>query len=234
MIAAHTIDAIRRQTDLPALVREYGVELRQRHGYQVGWCPWCEKPRTPALYVYADHSFCHRCSTYASAFDWVMRMEQVRFADAAEILASRAGIALNGKPLPRIANYADQEDRAMYPWWVRQRQKEARTWLDQLLIDGPPTDNETFSFAASVGRIAAHVPDLQEFKCLVTVADRKAWRGGVAEDKAIGEVLTALVMAAGPLATPRERLDPADWILKYCWDGDVANAERYASAGCVV
>jgi DNA primase len=96
---------IKRETDLPALVRESGVELA-RHGKDwLGLCPW-HRDRDPSLVVSPDKGLWQcmgACRTGGSALDWVMKSRGVGFREAAELLQRRLGTAPIEAPSPAAA-----------------------------------------------------------------------------------------------------------------------------------
>jgi DNA primase catalytic core len=91
---------IKRETDLLALVRESGVELR-RHGKDwLGLCP-LHRDREPSLVVSPERGLWHclgACQAGGSAVDWVMRTRGVGFLEAALELRRRLGEVSNGSP----------------------------------------------------------------------------------------------------------------------------------------
>lgn len=183
LIPPQTIEAVRRATDLPALLREDGIDLRRQAGRYIAWCPFCVKPRTPAFTVYHDNYFCFRCQAHGGAIDWLKSMHTMRFADAVRTLADRAGIALTDKPVSRAQVAVDTEDRACAAWWWQERWDVVRAQLDAAIDPDP-------EFADVCGRLLRGIEvmsgadKLQQFRREVTSSERRAWREMVAWDKA--------------------------------------------------
>jgi DNA primase catalytic core len=82
------------RTDLAALVGQY-VALRKRGRDLVGLCPF-HAEKTPSLHVHPDRGFfkCFGCGKGGDAIRFVMELENLRFPDAARVLAKRAGVEL--------------------------------------------------------------------------------------------------------------------------------------------
>lgn len=206
MIPAHTISAIRSHTDLPSLVREYGVDLKRASGGYVGKCPF-HSEATASFRVHSKGarrgSFkCFGCQASGSSIDFLMRIENWSFPRAAKVLALRAGIEIaDTPPISRVERLSDTEDAAMHVWWLRKRQEAARALLDVALADGPPGNREDYDWARCLGRLSRAVVDLQEFKCLVTVAERREWLGEVAEAARFDEAWLSLARHC-PLGSP--------------------------------
>jgi len=86
------LERIKRETDLAALVRARGVELKPHGKDLIGLCPFHDDHQ-PSLVVTPSRGLWHclgACSTGGSVIDWVMRAEGVSFRHAVELL--RAGV----------------------------------------------------------------------------------------------------------------------------------------------
>ncbi len=87
------LERVKRDTDLVALVRAGGVELR-RHGRDwLGLCPFHED-REPSLVITPSKGLWHclgACDAGGSVIDWVMRREGVSFRHAVERLLAAEG-----------------------------------------------------------------------------------------------------------------------------------------------
>lgn len=196
MIPQATLDRIIAATDLAAIVQSEGRDLRQRPGYKVGWCPWCQNPRTPALYVYRDHAFCWRCRGYSSVLDWVMRTQGLPFKEAVHYLADRAGISVAGATQTRVQRAAAAEDAEISPWWWKRHIAAVRHCLDRAMADGD------FEFAESCGNflrsITAMPPagKLRFFTFHSTAAERKEYRIERQEDAGYRDLILSILEAA--------------------------------------
>lgn len=88
-------DRIKQATDIVEWIGR-DLELRRRGNKYFGLCPWHDDNR-PSFEVNQDkQSFiCRVCDIRGDVFDYVMLREGVEFRGAMEILAERAGIAIN-------------------------------------------------------------------------------------------------------------------------------------------
>ncbi|MDI7226982.1 CHC2 zinc finger domain-containing protein, partial [Leptospira santarosai] len=87
-IPKEEITRLKTETDLLALVRSYGIELR-KHGLNwVGRCPFHED-KTPSFIVTPTKHLWHcmgACKAGGSAIDFVMKKEGLGFQEAVELL----------------------------------------------------------------------------------------------------------------------------------------------------
>ncbi len=199
-LSQETIDQVRHSVDLPDLIKSCGTRLRRQSRQHVGWCPFCVKPRTPAFAVYHDRWYCFRCHSTGSAIDWMMATQGMRFTEAVEYLADRAGISVHAcKPATRLQRNQDAEDSACAEWWWQERRNEVRAQLDCLVDAEPPaiaitwTDDgvcavtpapvsDDYATATCLGRILRWmegltvVEKMQVFREKVRTEDRERWR----------------------------------------------------------
>jgi len=82
------------RTDLAALIGQY-VSLHKRGRDLVGLCPF-HGEKTPSFHVHPDRGFfkCFGCGKGGDAIRFMMELENLRFPDAARMLAKRAGVEL--------------------------------------------------------------------------------------------------------------------------------------------
>lgn len=87
-------EQVRQATDIVELVGSYVQLRRQGHGF-VGLCPWHDD-RRPSFQVNPERqSFkCWVCDIGGDVFSFMMRVENLEFREALEMLAERAGIPL--------------------------------------------------------------------------------------------------------------------------------------------
>ena len=120
-------EEIRDAIDIVDLVERY-VTLRRQGANFVGKCPWHDDTR-PSLQVNATRQTfkCWVCNIGGDVFSFVMKIENVDFKEAIQILAEMAGIELRkpkprgkiaGKPAPRLAG--PQQARGVGPAHVDQ------------------------------------------------------------------------------------------------------------------
>ncbi|RIL04715.1 DNA primase, partial [bacterium] len=108
-----TIDDVRDRIDIVEVVGEY-VALKRAGRIYRGLCPFHDE-RTPSFVVYPDSGNWRcfgACATGGNAFDFVMRVENIDFRAALEILARRAGVVL-APPSPAAAKRESERDRML-------------------------------------------------------------------------------------------------------------------------
>ncbi len=98
-------DLVRQGVDIVELIGA-SVQLRRQGRHFVGLCPWHDDTR-PSLQVNPDRQTfrCWVCDIGGDVFTFVMRTEGVEFREALEMLAERAGVAL--EPDRRAAGAPD-------------------------------------------------------------------------------------------------------------------------------
>ena len=81
------LERLKRETDLAALVRARGVELRPHGGgHLAGRCPFHDD-KTPSLVITPKKNLWHclgACNMGGTAIDWVMKAEGISFRHAVE------------------------------------------------------------------------------------------------------------------------------------------------------
>jgi DNA primase len=82
------------RTDLAALIGQY-VSLHKRGRDLVGLCPF-HGEKTPSFHVHPDRGFfkCFGCGKGGDAIRFMMELENLKFPDAARMLAKRAGVEI--------------------------------------------------------------------------------------------------------------------------------------------
>ncbi len=116
MIGQDTLDRIRRETDLVALIGE-SIKLVRRGRSFVGLCPF-HKEKTGSFHVNPERGFyhCFGCHASGDALKFVQETEGLDFTEAVRRLAERAGIEVN-------FNISEHD---------RRQQQEARRRSDEL------------------------------------------------------------------------------------------------------
>lgn len=92
------IDEIKRSINILDVIGDY-VELhRAGKGYKA-LCPF-HVEKTPSFYVMPDRQFyhCFGCGKGGDVISFVMDMEGLKFTEAVELLAKRAGIVIKSAP----------------------------------------------------------------------------------------------------------------------------------------
>jgi DNA primase len=90
------LDAIKRSTDLCAVVREQGIALTRRGRTYFGLCPFHQE-QTASFAVSRDAGLfhCFGCGAGGDVIRFVERTQQVSFPEAVRRLARRAGLPIN-------------------------------------------------------------------------------------------------------------------------------------------
>ena len=105
-------EQVRQATDIVDLVGKY-IQLRRQGRNYVGLCPWHDDTK-PSLQVNPERqSFkCWVCDDGGDVFSFIMKMENVDFREALEILADQAGISLQPlrRPQPSPGPQGMEED----------------------------------------------------------------------------------------------------------------------------
>lgn len=87
-------EEIRQRVDLVALVGEF-VSLRKQGRNYVGLCPF-HPEKTPSFTVSAEKQmfYCFGCGVGGNAYTFLMKLQNLSFTEAREILAARSGVEL--------------------------------------------------------------------------------------------------------------------------------------------
>jgi len=104
------IDRIKRSTDLAALVRSRGIELKKHGtGNLIGLCPFHDDKKTPNLVITPGKGLFHclSCGAAGSVIDLVMKIDGVTFREAVSILSGGS----TGK-IPSVSKLAGQKSAA--------------------------------------------------------------------------------------------------------------------------
>ena len=103
-IPTDELERLKRETDLAALVRSRGVELRKHGGSDlIGRCVFHDDTE-PSLVVTPGKNLFHclGCGAAGSVVDWVMKTEGVSFRHAVELLREGSpSLAASDRPLKR-------------------------------------------------------------------------------------------------------------------------------------
>jgi len=120
MIADETIDRVRREARIVAIVGER-VKLTQRGRSHLGLCPF-HKEKTPSFNVNEERGFyhCFGCSASGDAIKFLREMDGLSFVEAVRYIAERQGI--------EILETGSEDERREYA--------EARRRRDELFAIG--------------------------------------------------------------------------------------------------
>lgn len=88
------IEEIKSANDIVSVISSY-VNLRHRGNTYVGLCPF-HKEKTPSFAVQAEKQIyhCFGCGVGGNVVNFIMKIDNIGFKDALEILAEKAGINL--------------------------------------------------------------------------------------------------------------------------------------------
>jgi hypothetical protein len=145
--------------------------------------------------VYRDHYFCFTCNAHGSAIDWVIHHEQVRFADAAKIIADRIGVSLDERPVSRVAMQYAREEAEFCKWWWADRRRRLRASLDAALAEDDEMVAEFFGLRLRWSPAPAEA--FRFFQMRRTDADRARWKNEMAEEKLFKDMWMALADGIG-------------------------------------
>jgi DNA primase len=107
-------EQVRQATDIVDLVAAY-IPLRHQGRIYVGLCPWHDDSR-PSLQVNPERQSwkCWVCNVGGDVFNFLMQKEGIDFREALQMLADRAGIALESSPQARPAPGSPEDKRTLY------------------------------------------------------------------------------------------------------------------------
>ncbi len=133
MISRETIEEVLYRTDIQTLIGGY-VALKRAGSNVKGLCPF-HSEKTPSFTVYpADNSFyCFGCGVGGDAISFVMKMENVDYPDAVQILAKRAGITVIDDNKEKYSNGPRIDKERIYKMNV----DAAKFFNAQLFKDNP-------------------------------------------------------------------------------------------------
>jgi len=94
MILSSTIDEIRNKADILQIVGEY-VPLKKRGKNYLGLCPF-HSEKTPSFTVSPEKQLfhCFGCNEGGNVFSFLMKIENISFSEAVELLGERLSIAV--------------------------------------------------------------------------------------------------------------------------------------------
>ncbi|MDR5683088.1 MAG: DNA primase [Armatimonadota bacterium] len=173
-------EQIRSRTDIVELASAH-VTLRKRGRRYVGLCPF-HSEKTPSFTVDRERGlfYCFGCHAGGDVYDFVMRIQNVSFTEAARELARRAGVAIEA---------AGDDSRRRSEWETLYRALDGAARFFEGNLAHPETGREARSYLESRG---------------VDGATRERFRLGYAPD-AWDHLLRHLV-AGGHTAATLERV----------------------------
>ena len=100
-IPESAVEEIKARTDLADLIAGYGIQLKRAGGSYTACCPFHHE-KTPSFNIQPAKGFfhCFGCGVSGDAISFVMKYEGLTFVEAAQKLASAAGIKIETKEDP--------------------------------------------------------------------------------------------------------------------------------------
>ena len=186
MIPAHLVASVREATGFPALVSEYVALYKIGTRYRAR-CLFHEE-KTASMIVFQDHFHCFGCGVGGDCFRFLCLIEKIPFQESVKRLADRAGIALENRPVSRVAMAYAREQAEFCRWWVKRQHSN----ILGLAMEHLESDYE-FSLSCSevLRRLRDSTPgDLFGlFVRLHTAAEREDWMAEIGRERALEEWL---------------------------------------------
>lgn len=103
------VDKLRAQADIVAIISEY-VPLKKKGRNYWGCCPFHQE-KTPSFSVAPDKGFfyCFGCQAGGDMFRFLMRVENIGFADAVKLLAQKLNIPVPEKERSEVEKQKERE-----------------------------------------------------------------------------------------------------------------------------
>lgn len=174
-IAPEVIERLKTEVDLANLIRAKGIELKNHGDNLIGHCPF-HNDRTPSLIVTPSKNLWHcmgACQVGGSVIDWVMKMENVAFRHAVELLlVGDASVLVASKPrarapkLPPPVNLTADDQMLVkqviefYHETLKVRAPEAIKYLDSRGINDPSLI-EKFKLGFSNRTLGLRLPEVR-------------------------------------------------------------------------
>jgi len=110
MIKSELIEEIRTKTDIVQIVGEY-VPMKKRGKNYLGLCPF-HSEKTPSFTVSQDKQIyhCFGCGEGGNVFSFLMKIENIGFAESVQTLGERLGITVNAE----LRSPAEQTEKEKY------------------------------------------------------------------------------------------------------------------------
>lgn len=164
------VDSIREKLNIVEVIREYVPSLKKAGRSYKACCPF-HKEKTPSFHVDEDKQlfYCFGCQTGGDIFAFVMKIENISFAEAGEKLAEKAGVEWRSQAPLGPAESERAEIRRAIDFAVRYYQtalksaryaEPARTYLEgrhlspemteKFRLGYAHTENDSFIKAARV------------------------------------------------------------------------------------
>jgi len=121
------IDTLADRADIVDVVSDY-VSLKQTGNHYLGLCPF-HREKTPSFTVNADKQlfYCFGCHAGGNVFGFVMKSENIEFADAVKLLADRVNL-----PIPQQAGFVESVSRETKQRLYEANKEAARFFHNQL------------------------------------------------------------------------------------------------------
>jgi len=198
-------ERIRDATDIVELVGHY-IPLRRSGRNYVGRCPWHDDTR-PSLQVNPERQTfkCWVCDVGGDVFAFVMKIENVDFREALEILADRAGIAL-----PKQQQFTKHDDNGQEI--TRKQLVETADWVAKIYHEALLNTSEADVAREYLQRRKVSMDAIKKFRIGYAPIDRN-WLADKAKDKPDRLKMLEIIgnfrqkSASDDLITPASRYD---------------------------
>lgn len=185
------VDEVKQKLDLLDLVSQT-VKLRKSGRSYAGLCPFHANTRTPAFYVFPETQTWHcfgACGMGGDIFTFVMKKDNVDFAEALRMLAERAGVTLH-RDTPDASNVKrlieiNQTAAAFFNYQLKHHAEaeRIRAYLNKRQINALSIDTFQIGYALnSYNALIEHlktkgyaVPDIASSGLLASNDDGRVW-----------------------------------------------------------
>lgn len=185
------VDEIKQKLDIVDLVSQT-VKLRKSGRSYAGLCPFHSNTRSPAFYVFPETQTWHcfgACGMGGDIFTFVMKKDNVDFADALKMLAERAGVRLHRDPqnesnTKRLVEI-NQTAAAFYNYQLKHHAEaeRVRAYLQKRKINALSVDTFQIGYALnSYNALLEHlktkgytIPDIESAGLASSNEDGRVW-----------------------------------------------------------
>lgn len=148
-------DEIRARIDIVELVGQRVVLKKAGRDWK-GLCPFhADKNPSFSVNPTLQRFKCWSCDAKGDIFDWVMRTENVEFAEALQILASKAGVTLGSRkpkdPSLLLTQQSAMREALVFFRQSLQKSSEAKSYCDRRGLDESVREAWEIGYAPDVG-----------------------------------------------------------------------------------
>jgi DNA primase len=202
MISPEDKERVREATDILSLVSETVVLKPRGMDDYWGCCPFHQE-KSPSFHVRTGVGLwhCFGCGTGGDVFDYVMKRENLEFADAIRYLADRAGIELHetqergrdaGPRKNRLFGVLKEAEDFFHMQLMRvpdAPQAAARSYFASRSMGSPVCKKWGLGYAPGYGRLVAHLTNKGYSRQEILAADLAVERNGRLQDRFYNRVM---------------------------------------------